>query len=257
MSKLNLIAQLLMGAALLAGMWLARRGKFRAHAFCQTSVVFLNLIPIFYFMAPVFHKGVQPGLPQKLNDSFYSVATAHAALGTLAEVLGIYIILVAGTKLVPAALHFKKYKPWMRLELAVWWLTILFGLGTYFVWYGGAPSKANDASAGAQPASSAPTVAASPQAAPQVVTVEIGNFAFTPKELTIEAGTTVVWKNNTGRHTVVADDSGFESTVMAAGEEFRRTFEREGRYQYYCSLHGAAGGADMAGTINVTTRRQP
>ncbi len=256
-TNINLIAQLLMGAALLAGMMLARRKMFRAHAFCQTTVVVLNLIPIFYFMAPIFHAGVQPGLPQRLSDPFYSVATAHAALGTIAEVFGLYVILVAGTKLLPAALRFKKYKRWMRLELALWWLTILLGLGTYFVWYGGAAKKSAGAINAPQVSSTPVNSPAESMPRPQAVTVEMSNFAFTPKELTVEAGTTVVWKNNTGRHTVLADDDGFESPVMAAGEEFRRTFEREGRYQYYCSLHGAMGGKDMAGTIIVTPRRQP
>lgn len=258
MTNLNLTAQLLMGAALLAGMVLARRKRFRAHAYCQSAVVLLNLIPIFYFMAPVFHRAVQPGVPLQLGEPFYSVATAHAALGTIAEVLGLYIILVAGTKLLPAALRFKNYKRWMRLELNIWWMTIVLGLGTYFVWYGGESKGSSQTTAAPQTSATlANANSALPQASPQTVTVEISNFAFTPKELTIEAGATVVWKNNTGRHTVVADDSGFESEVMAAGAEFRKTFEREGRYQYYCSLHGDKGGKDMAGTINVKPRRQP
>lgn len=251
-TNLNLTIQLLMGAALLAGMWLARRKRYRAHAFCQTTVVLFNLIPIFYFMAPVFHAGVQPGLPQRLNDSFYSVATAHAALGTAAEVFGIYIILVAGTKLLPSALRFRNYKRWMRVELALWWMTILLGLATYFVWYG-ASAKSSAGQTNAPQASS--STAPAPQATPREEFVEMSNFAFTPQELTIEVGTTVVWKNKTGRHTVLADDKGFESSVMAAGEEFRRTFEQAGRYQYFCSLHGAMGGRDMAGTIIVTPRR--
>ena len=253
-TKLNLVVQLLMGAVLLAGMVLARRKLFRAHAICQSTVVVLNLIPIFYFMAPVFHRAVQPGLPQKLRDSFSSVATAHATFGTIAEVLGIYIILVAGTKLVPAWLRFKNWKRWMRLELIIWWVTIALGLSTYLVWYGGEASK------GTAEAPASPRAASNPapqQAAQSIVTVEIGNFAFSPNFLTVETGTVVVWKNKTGRHTVVADDSSFESTVLAAGEEFRKEFNREGHYQYYCSLHGAAGGKDMSGTITVIPRRMP
>jgi plastocyanin len=89
------------------------------------------------------------------------------------------------------------------------------------------------------------------------VTVSISNYQFEPKELTIEPGTVVVWKNNAGRHTVTADDKGFESPTLAAGEEFRRTFEREGRFRYYCSLHGATGGRDMAGTIIVAAVNKP
>ena len=253
MTKINLIAQLLMGAALFTGMVLARRKRFRAHAICQSAVVLLNLIPIFYFMAPVFHRAVQPGLPRRLNDSFFSVSTAHAAVGTIAEILGIYIILVAGTKLVPEAFRFKNWKRWMRLELTIWWITIALGLVTYYVWYEGqAPDRNADQSSTSQ-VSTTPTGsnAATPPSVAKTMTVTISNFEFTPKDLVVEAGTTVVWKNTSGRHTVVADDSGFDSAVLVAGQEFRRTFNSEGTFKYYCSLHGAAGGKDMAGTIVV------
>lgn len=259
MTKINLIAQLLMGAALLAGMVLARHKHFRAHAICQSAVVLLNLIPIFYFMAPVFHRAVQPGLPRHLNDSFFSVPTVHATLGAIAEVFGIYIILVAGARIVPERLRFKNWKRWMRLELALWWMTIAMGLGTYYVWYVRPSTSGSDGQAPSSQASSTPPVmgAATTQSPEKTVAVNIGNFAFTPKDLTVEAGTTVVWRNNTGRHTVVADDSGFESSVLATGEEFRRKFESEGTIRYYCSLHGAAGGKDMAGTITVKPATRP
>lgn len=254
----NLAAQLLMGAALVAGMLLARRKLFRAHAACQSAVVLLNLIPIAFYMLPVFRRGVAPGLARGFGDPFYAVSSAHAALGVLAELLGLYIILRAGTNLLPEALRFKNYKKWMRAELALWWLVVALGVGTYFVWYGGGDHgpAATDAVKTASPAPATATAAATP--APSVpsatVSVSVRNFAFEPKELTVNEGTTVVWKNETGRHTAVADDNNFESPVMAAGEEFRHTFARAGSYPYYCSLHGAAGGKDMAGVVTVKPR---
>lgn len=251
----SLAAQLLMGAALLAGTALARRRMFRAHAACQSAVVLLNLIPIAFFMLPVFARGVAPGLRGRLGEPFYAVSAAHAALGAAAELLGLYIILRAGTNLLPEALRFRSYKKWMRAELALWWLVIALGVGTYFVWYGGGgkPPAATTAgvTASSSPATGAP---ATPTSAPATVTVTVRNFSFEPKELTVTEGTTVVWKNETGRHTAVADDDNFESPVMAAGEEFRHTFARAGRFPYYCSLHGAAGGQDMSGVVTVTPR---
>ena len=253
----NLAAQILMGVALIVGMSLARRRMFRAHAVCQSAVVLLNLIPIALFMLPVFRRGVAPGLGAGLGDPFYAVSAAHAALGAAAELLGLYIILRAGTSFLPEALRFQNYKKWMRAELALWWLVIALGLGTYFVWYG---AEAQPPATGATPAASssvAPpatraTAAPAPSATPAVVAAR--NFSFEPKELTITEGTTVIWRNETGRHTAVADDDNFESPVMAAGGEFRHTFTRAGRFPYYCSLHGAAGGKDMAGVITVTPR---
>jgi plastocyanin/uncharacterized membrane protein YozB (DUF420 family) len=258
----NLTVQLLMGVALLAGMMLARRQRFRAHAICQSTVVLLNLIPITTFMLPVFRRGVMPSLPAELNDPYFAVSTAHATLGTVAELLGLYIILRAGTNLLPQALRFDNYKVWMRTELTIWWLVIALGVGTYLVWYSASASSSSatapapESAPRASPTAPAATDSASPTA-PQTVTVAVTNFAFEPKELSIEPGTTVVWKNNTGRHTAVADDNSFESPIMKAGEEFRHKFEREGRFPYYCSLHGDTGGKDMAGTITVTARSKP
>lgn len=238
-----------MGLALLAGTLLARRKYFRAHGLCQGAVVLLNLIPIVSFMGAEFHKIVLPALPKGLNDRFYAIAAVHATLGTLAEVLGLYIILSAGLKLLPPALRFTNYKRWMRLELALWWLVIVFGVGVYWVW---------NVSSNAQtpPAVKTPLQvnSAEPKAKPQAaktVSVNIGNFAFAPRDLQIEAGTIVIWKNTQGRHTVTADDNSFDSPIMAPGEDFKHAFEQAGKVQYFCKVHGAAGGHDMAGTITV------
>jgi plastocyanin/uncharacterized membrane protein YozB (DUF420 family) len=246
---INLIVQLCLGTALLIGTFLARRQRFVAHGICQTVVVLLNLIPIFLFMAPHFHEGALPGIPAKLGDSYYLAAGAHATFGTIAEFFGIYLILT-GWKLLPAASRVERLKPWMRFELAVWWITIGLGVVTFYVWNVAAP------------VSKAPPVAVTQSAgntnsnapAPKTVTVEVTNYEFKPAALTIEAGTTVVWKNQTGRHTVVADDQGFQSETLAPGLEFQRTFAAPGDYKYYCSIHGAAGGAGMSGTIKVTPR---
>jgi plastocyanin/uncharacterized membrane protein YozB (DUF420 family) len=256
--NINLLVQLSMGLALLLGTVLARKKQFRAHGICQSAVVLFNLIPIALFMRPSFHRVVMPALPAGVHDRFYAVATIHATLGTIAEVLGIYIILSAGLKLLPPALRFTNYKRWMRTELALWWLVIAFGLSTYYVWNVAAnapptqPTSTPPPITGSQTArttSPAPSSAAGPIA--KTVTVNIGNFAFAPKDLQVDKGTVVIWKNTAGRHTVTADDNSFESPIMAPGEEFKFTFERPGRIQYFCNLHGAAGGHDMSGTVTV------
>lgn len=245
MAKTILIFELLMGAALLVGMGLARAQYFRAHGICQTFVVMLNLAPILAFMLPGFRAGIVSGLPSHLGERFYAVTTAHAVLGTAAELLGLYIVLAAGTKLLPHSLRLDNYKRWMRAELVLWWLVIAFGAGTYWVW--------NVASVAVTTPQAAAVIApaAAEKTPAKTVTIKISNFAFDPKELQIEAGTTVIWKNTVGRHTVSADDGSFESPIMAPGEEFKRTFDHAGTVKYFCNLHGAAGGMKMAGTINV------
>lgn len=133
-SDLNLVIQLLMGAALLAGMALARRKHYRAHGICQSSVMLLNLVMIAWIMLPSFREGVVPGIPGDLHRPYYLLPTLHAALGSVAQLLGLFIILRAGTSLLPPWLSFDNYKVWMRTELALWWVVILFGVATYWVW---------------------------------------------------------------------------------------------------------------------------
>src|SRR6185503_13643029 len=109
-ADLNLVVQVAMGFALLFGMALARRGNYRAHKYCQSSVMILNLLMIFLIMAPSFHKQVQPQVPGGLKEAYYLVPYVHATLGTIAEVLGLYIVLVAATKILPKKLRFKRYR---------------------------------------------------------------------------------------------------------------------------------------------------
>lgn len=134
-ADINLIIQLFMGVALLVGMMLARRRRYRAHAICQGSIMMLNLVMIALIMFPSFRDGVIPDLPAGLRKPYYSVPTLHAALGITAQLLGLYIVLRAGTNLLPRALCFQSYKLWMRTELALWWVVIVFGAATYYLWY--------------------------------------------------------------------------------------------------------------------------
>ena len=62
---------------------------------------------------------------------------------------------------------------------------------------------------------------------------------FRAKQVEVEVGETVVWTNRGARaHTVTAEDGSFDSGFLPAGEDFRRTFDREGRYYYFCQYHG-------------------
>ena len=136
----NLIVQLVMGTALLAGAFLARRKRFVAHGFCQATVMLLNLAMIAIVMWPAFREQVGPAIPKHLGDPYYAVAVTHGVLGIVAELFGIYIVLVAGTSIVPPRLRFQGWKRWMRIEVAFWWIVVLTGIGTYYMWYLAAPS---------------------------------------------------------------------------------------------------------------------
>ena len=76
--------------------------------------------------------------------------------------------------------------------------------------------------------------------------------AYSPKELHIKAGETVMWINNgQASHTVTADDSSFDSGLFGSGAQYAHKFTKPGRYPYYCTLHGGPGGSGMAGVIIV------
>lgn len=132
---LVLLLELVMGLALLSGAFLARLGKFRAHAWCQSAVVVLNTVVIGLVMLPSFHRQVWPRIPRKLGKSFYAMATAHAALGATVECAALYILLAAGTTLMPETLRLTRYKLWMRAVLVSWWGVIFLGAATYARWY--------------------------------------------------------------------------------------------------------------------------
>jgi len=134
-ADLNLVVQLIMGAALIAGALLARQKRYRAHGFCQTTVLLLNLLMIGLVMGPSFQQQVRPAASKVLRKWYYGVATIHAVLGTAAELLGLYIVIVAGTNILPQGLRFKHWKRWMRTELALWAIVLLSGVGTYCAWY--------------------------------------------------------------------------------------------------------------------------
>lgn len=130
-----LILELAMGLALLAGALLARFREFRAHAWCQSVVALLNAGVIALAMVPAFRQRVVPGIPLKLGKSAYALATAHAALGAVVECMALYVLLAAGTTLMPERLRLTRYKLWMRTVLVSWWLVILLGVAIYARWY--------------------------------------------------------------------------------------------------------------------------
>ena len=130
-----LLLEIAMGLGLLAGAWLARSKRFRAHAICQSAIVLCNLAVIVLVMTPSFRDQVLPRIPAKLGKLYFAIATAHATLGTITEIAGLYILLAAGTSILPERFRITKYKLWMRTLLVLWWVVLLMGFATYARWY--------------------------------------------------------------------------------------------------------------------------
>jgi hypothetical protein len=130
-----LLVEILMSVGLLVGAGLARRQCFRAHAWCQSLIVLANFVVIVALMVPSFHVHVLPKIPLRLGKAYYALATTHAALGTITEIAGLYILLAAGTNLLPQKFRITRYKLWMRTVLLLWWIELLLGSATYARWY--------------------------------------------------------------------------------------------------------------------------
>jgi plastocyanin len=78
--------------------------------------------------------------------------------------------------------------------------------------------------------------------------VSIDNFAFTPKELAVKAGTRIVFRNRDDiPHLVVGAKGEFRSEALDTGDSFSFTFANAGTYSYFCGLH-----PKMQGKIVVT-----
>jgi len=130
-----LVLEIAMGVGLLVGARLARKGRFRQHAWCQSAIVLLNLAVVAVMMIPSFRVHVLPRVPAKLGKAYYALATTHAAIGTVTELAGLYILLSAGTSVLPEKVRITKYKVWMRSVLVLWWVVLLLGMATYTRWY--------------------------------------------------------------------------------------------------------------------------
>ena len=73
---------------------------------------------------------------------------------------------------------------------------------------------------------------------------------FSPRDIVVSAGTTVMWTNedwDSGEfHDVIAADGSFYSDPFAPGESVSFTFDVPGYYEYYCDFHEG-----MYGSITV------
>jgi plastocyanin len=78
--------------------------------------------------------------------------------------------------------------------------------------------------------------------------VTLSGLAFSPKSLTVTAGTTVTWTNKEAiTHTVTSDAVLFDSGDLTNGQTYQYTFSTVGTFAYHCKYHSG-----MTGTIVVT-----
>jgi plastocyanin len=67
---------------------------------------------------------------------------------------------------------------------------------------------------------------------------DLTNWHFEPAEVTVPAGSTVLWHNKgKEEHSVTADNKSFDSGWKPKGGNYQRTFTRPGTYAYHCAPH--------------------
>jgi plastocyanin len=70
------------------------------------------------------------------------------------------------------------------------------------------------------------------------VGVEIRDFEYLPRDLTIDAGATVTWTNYDGApHTSSDRDGGWDTGRLNKDQSGALTFDEPGAYSYFCTYH--------------------
>jgi len=109
-ADLNLLLQVGVGLLLLIGFGLARRGRYGLHGICQSCGFVIALIMTVIWMIPAFHAIHADALGRGVVNRVTVAVAIHVVVGTAALLVGAWVILVAGTPLVPARFRFADYK---------------------------------------------------------------------------------------------------------------------------------------------------
>jgi uncharacterized membrane protein YozB (DUF420 family) len=169
-SDLSLLAYIvLLIPAMLVGWGFARRKLFRPHhKLTMTTITVVNWVIIVLLMALRYANWVAPHLQEGLGDPSRLIPSVHLIFGVVAQLLATYlVILMWAENILPAGLRTRNIKPVMRITLALWLVTAILGITTYFTWYSPASAPiASPAPAATQEATVEPAPIATEEASP-------------------------------------------------------------------------------------------
>lgn len=131
-SDLTLVLILVTALLFNIGFLLARRRRFTAHRWVQTSTVILNTLVVMISMVTSFIIYILPGIPGKLGEGDYAVTTVHSIIGAISLIFGVFVAL-RGNELVPKRVRFNNYKLFMRWAYALYMLSTLGGIIIYII----------------------------------------------------------------------------------------------------------------------------
>lgn len=147
-STLSLLAYvLLIAPAMIAGFVFARRKMFEPqHKITMTAITLFNWVLIAFLMAVRYGQARAAVSAGDAPDSLVLLPTIHLVFGGLAQLLATYLVIrMWFEKSLPSWFKIKRIKPVMRLTLALWFITVVLGVGTYVTWYlAPAPAGASD-----------------------------------------------------------------------------------------------------------------
>jgi uncharacterized membrane protein YozB (DUF420 family) len=138
-SSLGADLSLLLSAAVIvlltAGVVLARRRRYEAHRWLQTSGVMLNAVLVAFWMAVSLVRFILPGIPGTLSKHGHTLAAVHASVGLVGAALGIFLVIRAG-QLTRRGESVSRYKTAMRVAYFVYLAAFVLGAWLYVVTYG-------------------------------------------------------------------------------------------------------------------------
>ena len=132
-ADLNLLLHLAILLLIVTGFTFARWKRFEIHEKWMFSGIVLVAISFFAWMAPSYIGNFHV-IVNELYSPGVIVTNIHVALGTITGILAIYIILRMKFDL-PQKFTVKRVKRLMRTTFTLWWLTFIFGLSFYLIYY--------------------------------------------------------------------------------------------------------------------------
>jgi hypothetical protein len=134
-ADVNLLLEIVLVLGLTFGFYLARTGKIEAHRVNQTTWVLVNAALVAFIMVSSL-QDVKVNTLSDLSSARYAVTWLHALIGTLTVASGLWLVLQMND-ILPQRVHIAWWKTLMRLTLTGYWLVVLLGFATYYLWYMG------------------------------------------------------------------------------------------------------------------------
>jgi uncharacterized membrane protein YozB (DUF420 family) len=70
-------------------------------------------------------------MPITPSNASSAMPMAHAALGTITAIAALYVLLAAGTGVLPEKFGVNKYRLWMRRLQELWWVVLFLAFASY------------------------------------------------------------------------------------------------------------------------------